>query len=92
MLNAGGSSALAAALFLVTQDVSVVGYDNNDICEGILPSLTTVDHRLEELGQCLAQGVLALIEGKTLKIQKSCASPRGETIACAPRIKIEPWA
>jgi len=71
VLNAGGSSALAAALFLVTQDVSVVGYDNNDICEGILPSLTTVDHRLEELGQCLAQGVLALIEGKTLKIQKS---------------------
>jgi DNA-binding LacI/PurR family transcriptional regulator len=55
----------------VPQDISVVGYDNNDICEGVIPSLTTVDHRLEEVGQCLAQGLLALIDGEAPKIQKS---------------------
>jgi DNA-binding LacI/PurR family transcriptional regulator len=54
----------------VPQDISVVGYDNNDICEAIIPSLTTVDHRLEELGQCLAQGLLALIEGAAPNIRK----------------------
>ena len=55
----------------VPEDISVVGYDNNDICEGIIPSLTTVDHRLEELGQCLAQGLLTLVEGGAPNIRKT---------------------
>lgn len=69
----------------VPQDVSVVGYDNNDICEGVIPSLTTVDHRLEELGQCLAQGLLALIEGEAPKIQKSIVPRLIERRSHAPR-------
>jgi DNA-binding LacI/PurR family transcriptional regulator len=70
-MAAGAIKCLWEAGLRVPQDISVVGYDNNDICEGIIPSLTTVDHRLEELGQCLAQGLLALIEGASPKIRKS---------------------
>jgi DNA-binding LacI/PurR family transcriptional regulator len=70
-MAAGAIKCLWEAGLRVPQDVSVVGYDNNDICEGIIPSLTTVDHRLEELGQSLAEELLALIEGKISNIHKS---------------------
>jgi LacI family transcriptional regulator len=70
-MAAGAIKYLWKAGLRVPQDVSVVGYDNNDICEGIIPSLTTVDHRLAELGQCLAQSLLALIEGESERIRKS---------------------
>jgi len=70
-MAAGAIKFLWESGLRVPQDISVVGYDNNDICEGIFPSLTTVDHRLEELGQCLAQGLLALIEGTAPNIRKT---------------------
>jgi DNA-binding LacI/PurR family transcriptional regulator len=70
-MAAGAIKFLWEAGLRVPRDISVVGYDNNDICEGIIPSLTTVDHRLEELGQCLAQGLLALIEGQAPSIRKT---------------------
>src|SRR6202048_2777767 len=70
-MAAGAIKFLCETGLRVPEDVSVVGYDNNDICEGIIPSLTTVDHRLEELGQCLAQGLLALIEGEVSNVRKS---------------------
>jgi DNA-binding LacI/PurR family transcriptional regulator len=70
-MAAGAIKFLWEAGLRVPQDISIVGYDNNDICEGIIPSLSTVDHRLEELGQCLAQGLLSLIEGAAPNIRKT---------------------
>lgn len=70
-MAAGAIKFLWEAGLRVPQDISVVGYDNNDICEGIIPSLTTVDHRLEESGRSLAQGLLAMIEGGTPNFRKS---------------------
>jgi DNA-binding LacI/PurR family transcriptional regulator len=70
-MAAGAIKFLWEAGLRVPQDISIVGYDNNDICEGVIPSLTTVDHRLEELGQCLAQGLLTLIEGTAPNIRKT---------------------
>jgi DNA-binding LacI/PurR family transcriptional regulator len=70
-MAAGAIKSLWETGLRVPEDVTVIGYDNNDICEGIVPSLTTVDHRLEELGQCLGQGLLALIEGGTPTFRKS---------------------
>lgn len=55
----------------VPEDIAVVGYDNNDLCEATVPSLTTVDHRLEELGRTLARELLALIDGKCAAIRKT---------------------
>jgi DNA-binding LacI/PurR family transcriptional regulator len=84
-MAAGAIKCLWEAGLRVPQDISVVGYDNNDICEGLLPSLTTVDHRLEELGQCLARGVLGLIEGKAPKFQESLTPRLIERLSHAPR-------
>lgn len=84
-MAAGAIKCLWEAGLRVPQDISVVGYDNNDICEAIIPSLTTVDHRLEELGHCLAQGVLSLIEGESTSIRKSIEPRLVERDSHAPR-------
>ena len=70
-MAAGAIKFLSESGRRVPQDIAVVGYDNNDICEGIVPSLTTVDHRLEEMGRLLAQELLALIDGRCTVIRKS---------------------
>ena len=70
-MAAGAIKLLWESGLRVPEDISVVGYDNNDICEGIIPSLTTVDHRLEESGRCLAEGLIALIEAKIPTFRKS---------------------
>jgi DNA-binding LacI/PurR family transcriptional regulator len=53
----------------VPRDIAVVGYDNNDISVGLFPSLTTVDNRFEDLGEALAKGLLALIDGTRASVQ-----------------------
>jgi hypothetical protein len=70
-MAAGAIKLLSESGLQVPRDISVIGYDNNDICQGIVPSLTTVDHRLEELGRCLGQGLLGLIEGIDIEVRKS---------------------
>lgn len=70
-MAAGAIKRLSESGISVPGDVSVIGYDNNDICQGIVPSLTTVDHRLEELGQCLGQGLLDLIDGTESEVRKT---------------------
>jgi DNA-binding LacI/PurR family transcriptional regulator len=42
----------------------VVGYDNTDLCLALDPTLTTVDYRAEEVGRCMATGLLELVAGK----------------------------
>jgi DNA-binding LacI/PurR family transcriptional regulator len=48
----------------VPDDVAVVGYDNTDLCLALDPTLTTVDYRAEEVGRCMATGLLELVGGK----------------------------
>ena len=70
-MAAGAIKHLSESGLRVPDDLTVIGYDNNDICQGIVPSLTTVDHRLEELGRRLGQGLLSLIEGTETEVRKS---------------------
>jgi DNA-binding LacI/PurR family transcriptional regulator len=70
-MAAGAMKVLARAGAKVPDDVAIVGYDNTDICEGLLPSLTTVDYRAKEVGQLLAEELLALIEGKVKSVKKT---------------------
>lgn len=70
-MAAGAMKVLVRAGAKVPDDVAIVGYDNTDICEGLVPSLTTVDYRAKEVGQLLAEELLALIEGKVKSVQKT---------------------
>ena len=64
-MAAGAVRRLLEAGIRVPSDVSVVGYDDNDICSGIFPPLTSVNNRFFELGNALAEGLLAQIDGQT---------------------------
>jgi DNA-binding LacI/PurR family transcriptional regulator len=70
-MAAGAMKVLAESRLRVPEDVVIVGYDNTDICIGLTPTLTTVDYHAEEVGRCLAEELLALIEGKVSSIQEA---------------------
>jgi DNA-binding LacI/PurR family transcriptional regulator len=69
-MAAGAMKYLHEKKINIPGDVAIVGYDNNDICLGLFPALTSVDNRFEELGQCLARELLALIEEKNTSISR----------------------
>jgi DNA-binding LacI/PurR family transcriptional regulator len=84
-MAAGAIKQLSELGISVPGDISVIGYDNNDICQGIVPSLTTVDHRLEELGRCLGQGLLGLIDGTETEVRKTIMPVLVERQSHSPR-------
>jgi DNA-binding LacI/PurR family transcriptional regulator len=55
----------------VPDEVTVVGYDNSDICLGLYPTLTSVNNRFLELGQALASGLLDLLSGARTDVRQS---------------------
>jgi DNA-binding LacI/PurR family transcriptional regulator len=63
-MAAGAMKVLRARRLKIPDDVAVVGYDNTDLCLALDPTLTTVDYRAEEVGRCLATGLLDLVGGK----------------------------
>ena len=63
-MAAGAMRVLREYRLRVPEDVAVVGYDNTDLCLALDPTLTTVDYRAEEVGRCMATGLLELVTGK----------------------------
>ena len=63
-MAAGAMRVLREYRLRVPDDVAVVGYDNTDLCLALDPTLTTVDYRAEEVGRCMATGLLELVTGK----------------------------
>jgi LacI family transcriptional regulator len=70
-MAAGAMRFLTESGIRIPDDISVVGYDNNDISIGVVPALTTVDNRLREAGERIAEALLDLIKGKKDLVQQS---------------------
>lgn len=62
----GVYSALAKYNLHIPQDVSVIGYDNNEYSDIIAPPLTTIDMRPHKIGKQAAELMLKMIEGQEL--------------------------
>jgi len=60
----GAVRAVQRAGLRMPQDISIVGFDDHDITHGC-PSLTTIDHRLFEMGQIAGELALRLFESDT---------------------------
>src|SRR5260370_27725046 len=69
-MAAGDVKCLHEAGIRVPEDVAIVGYDNNDLCVGLVPSLTTVDAHHEKLGKLLAMELLSLIDNKAKSVRR----------------------
>jgi DNA-binding LacI/PurR family transcriptional regulator len=70
-MAAGALRRLHERGIAVPDEVTVVGYDDSDICLGVYPTLTSVNNRFFELGDALAQGVLDLLSGTRTMIRQS---------------------
>lgn len=53
--------------YKVPQDIMFTGYDNNDICEMVTPSLTSVLHDPQSIGRTAAESLFNMIEGNEVK-------------------------
>lgn len=54
---------LARAHLHAPEDLSVIGFDDSDLCRVASVKLTSVSHAHEEMGVLAAEGLLSLIEG-----------------------------
>jgi DNA-binding LacI/PurR family transcriptional regulator len=70
-MAAGAIRKLTEVGLRVPEDVSVVGYDNNDIGVALTPPLTTIDNRFFELGASLGRGLLSIIAGKQASVRQT---------------------
>jgi DNA-binding LacI/PurR family transcriptional regulator len=70
-MAAGAIRKLTEAGLSVPEDVSVIGYDNNDIGVAVTPPLTTIDNRFFELGVSLGRGLLSIIAGKQASVRQT---------------------
>jgi DNA-binding LacI/PurR family transcriptional regulator len=70
-MAAGAMKVLRAHGLKIPDEVAVVGYDNTDLCLALDPTLTTIDYQAEEVGRCLAAGLLDLVGGKTTSLAMS---------------------
>lgn len=48
--------------YQIPEDLAVIGYDNQDICEVTAPTITTIDIPIVELGQRSVQQMIALLQ------------------------------
>jgi len=70
-MAAGAMKFLTESGIRIPQEVAVVGYDNNDISIGVVPALTTVDNRLKEAGERIAEELLNLVKGNKDLVHQS---------------------
>ncbi|MGN1394289.1 MAG: substrate-binding domain-containing protein, partial [Succinivibrionaceae bacterium] len=71
----GALNTLSEHNIKVPEDVSIVGYDDNQIVNFIKPKLTTVRYPIEEVGRRAAELALALLaEKEALEKEKNCSA------------------
>lgn len=87
LMAIGAMKAIQEAGLSVPHDISVIGFDDIELCQHVTPSLTTVRQNKQELGIQAAEALLKLIENENsippssiipteLVIRDSCAALR----------------
>lgn len=61
---------LKAKNIMVPQDISVVGFDNYQLVQYMSPSLTTLNHEKDKMGEVAGQMMIDMIEGKKVESVK----------------------
>jgi DNA-binding LacI/PurR family transcriptional regulator len=69
-MAAGAIRCIAEKRIRVPEDMSIIGYDNQDLTEALTPPLSSVDNKFELLGEHLASEILKSIEDPSTAIKK----------------------
>ena len=72
----GAIQMLQEAGLEVPQDISVVGYDDTEMCQIVVPNLTTVRQPLEQLGTLGAKEVLRQIDEEVVTVTHTNLEPQ----------------
>lgn len=72
----GAVQALQNLGLRVPQEVSVIGFDNTELCTVVSPQITTVEQPLEEMGIVAAQEVLRQIGEGTAEVNRRNLAPK----------------
>lgn len=75
-MGIGAIQMLQEMKIRVPHDVSVVGFDNTEMCTVVSPRLTTVEQALEEMGMMAAQEVLRQISEGTTLVHQTNLEPK----------------
>lgn len=81
----GCYEALAQAGLRVPEDVSVVGFDNEDLVAHLSPPLTTVILPHEEMGRWAVQMLTGALTGGPRQVKMDCPLVPRESVAARPR-------
>lgn len=84
----GAVQMLQEAGLAVPQDISVVGYDDTEMCQVVVPNLTTVRQPLEEMGTLGAKEVLRQIDEERVTPTHTNLEP--QLVVRASSIKLSP--
>jgi LacI family transcriptional regulator len=68
LMAVGAINYLNTHGFSVPHDVSVIGFDDLQVCEIVTPKLTTVRQNYEAFGELACQTLMGMIEGKVRTI------------------------
>jgi len=68
LMAVGAMNYLKAHGFSVPDDVSIIGFDDLQVCEIVSPKLTTVRQNYEAFGELACDTLKGMIEGKMRKI------------------------
>lgn len=68
LMAVGAINYLSSHGFSVPDDVSVIGFDDLQVCEIVTPKLTTVRQNYEAFGELACQTLLGMIDGKVRTI------------------------
>ncbi len=51
----------------IPKDLALIGFSNNDLCEALAPSLSTIHQPAFEIGRLASEKLLSLINNKTIE-------------------------
>ncbi|MCR5033026.1 MAG: LacI family transcriptional regulator [Lachnospiraceae bacterium] len=71
MIASGAYEALLEQQLVPGRDISIIGYDNQDIASSLTPEVTTMALPLEELGSAAAAKLLDMIENPESRMENS---------------------
>lgn len=71
----GAIRALKALGYKIPENISIVGYDDTELCQIVTPSVTTVKQSLEAMGEIGAQDVLRQIQDGVSLIRHTNLEP-----------------
>lgn len=66
----GAIKAIVERELSVPEDISIIGFDNSDLCDYLMPELTSVNRAIDVMTSMAAEHIFKIVEGKKTDLSK----------------------